>query len=524
MDMAEDRGKPQTSFHEYVSAEGLEEVYKRHGRIDLVPLPSDLPEDPLNWSSLRKNTLLGLVAFHACLGPFSAACAIPSFELFSVEFGVSLTKASYITAAPIVFLGTFPFLWAPISSRIGRRPVYLASMLISAAMQLASAYCTTYGALVACRVLVAIFICPPQSMGASTVSEMFFVHEKGQKMGVWALLVSLGPTIAPLIMGPLVYHTGQWQWTFYLLAIMNFAHFILYFFFCPETLFNRPVRSTNLEFADTEPISTAAKWYTPYTSFQIYSREPWSKLPMDIISPLRYISRPTILLPSFANAITFTYTNVLLTVQIPALLGQKYQLNTQQIGLQFIAPFVGALLGEPFAGLGSDIWMQYCVKRAHGKRKVEWRLPFAIPGFLIAIVGLMVLGLRLQNTPSGVWNITPDIGSAIALFGQQIVTTVCTTYAIESQPEHTGQAAILVALIRQTYAFTGPFYFTDQFNAMGIVHACGLLSGLIGFGMCLIFACMMFGKSWREKEASKGPIFKSDSVSVEISKEERSAD
>lgn len=35
----------------------------------------------------------------------------------------------------------------------------------------------------------------------------------------------------------------------------------------------------------------------------------------------------------------------------------------------------------------------------------------------------MVLGVCLQNTQSGVWNITPDIGSAIALFGQQIVTS-----------------------------------------------------------------------------------------------------
>lgn len=117
-------------------------------------------------------------------------------------------------------IGTIPLLWAPVSKRIGqfpvssffhclpsspgRRPVYLVSMLLSSALQLASAYCTTYGTLMACRVLVSVFICPPQSIGASTVSEVFFVHQKGQKMGIWALLVSVGSTIAPLIMGPLV--------------------------------------------------------------------------------------------------------------------------------------------------------------------------------------------------------------------------------------------------------------------------------------------------------------------------------
>ncbi|KAJ4482144.1 MFS multidrug transporter [Lentinula aciculospora] len=494
--------EPESTLREDVASASLEKVYARHGRIDLVPLPSDLPEDPLNWSSFRKNMLLALVAFHACLGPFSAACVIPSFEAFVIDFNISLTEASYLVSVPIVFLGTIPLLWAPVSSRIGRRPVYLLSMLLSAALQLASAYCTTYGSLMACRVLVSVFICPPQSIGASTVSEVFFVHQKGQKMGIWALLVSVGSTIAPLIMGPLVYHTRQWQWTFYSLAIINFAHFILYIFFCPETLFDRPQRfdlGSPANIMD-EKVNTT-KWYTSYIVFRIHSTEPWSRLPLNVLAPLGYLAKPTILLPSLAYAITFTYTNVLLTVQIPALLGQKYLLNTQQVGLQFVAPFLGALLGEPIAGYGSDKWMQYRVKKAGGAREPEWRLPFAIPGFLIAIVGLMIFGVQLQNTLGGVWNVTPDVGSGIALFGLQLVTTVCTTYAIESQPGYTGQAALMVAFIRQLYAFTGPFYFTLQFDSMGTIHACGLLSGLIAIGMCFVLICIIFGRSWRRAEA-----------------------
>jgi hypothetical protein len=33
-------GKPETTLREDVAAYGLEKVYERHGRIDLVPLPS----------------------------------------------------------------------------------------------------------------------------------------------------------------------------------------------------------------------------------------------------------------------------------------------------------------------------------------------------------------------------------------------------------------------------------------------------------------------------------------------------
>lgn len=107
-------------------------------------------------------------------------------------------------------------------------------------------------------------------------------------------------------------HTGRWQWTFYFLAIINFAHFVLYLFFCPETLFDRPERSLKLDSvtATLDETPNAGKWYTPYKTFRIHNKEPWRKLPVDVISPLRYIIRPTILLPSLAYAITFTYTNV----------------------------------------------------------------------------------------------------------------------------------------------------------------------------------------------------------------------
>lgn len=67
--------KPETALREDVAAAGLQKVYERHGRIDLDPMPSDSPADPLNWSSWRKNTMLFLVAFHACMGPFAGASA-----------------------------------------------------------------------------------------------------------------------------------------------------------------------------------------------------------------------------------------------------------------------------------------------------------------------------------------------------------------------------------------------------------------------------------------------------------------
>jgi len=96
-------------------------------------------------------------------------------------------------------------------------------------------------------------------------------------------------------------------------------------------------------------------------------------------------------------------SQVLLTVEIPALLGRKYELNAQGVGLQFVAAVIGAILGEIIAGKGSDMWMLWRTKRAHGNREPEMRLPFSLPGFVLALVGILVFGIQLQNTKAGVW-------------------------------------------------------------------------------------------------------------------------
>ena len=94
---------------------------------------------------------------------------------------------------------------------------------------------------------------------------------------------------------------------------------------------------------------------------------------------------PTVFLPTIAYSVAFSYSSVLLTVEIPALLGRRYMLTSQGVGLQFIAACIGAILGELVAGKGSDWFMLYRTKRAGGNREAEMRLPFAFPGYLLSV-------------------------------------------------------------------------------------------------------------------------------------------
>lgn len=82
-------------------------------------------------------------------------------------------------------------MWSPISDRVGRRPVYLVSALVSAALALACGYCNSYGSLMTVRIFQSISIAPALALGGCTVSEMFFSYQKGRKMGIWGTELDL---------------------------------------------------------------------------------------------------------------------------------------------------------------------------------------------------------------------------------------------------------------------------------------------------------------------------------------------
>ncbi|KAF8589747.1 MFS multidrug transporter [Ramaria rubella] len=467
------------------------ELYLRHGRSTLEPTPSDSPNDPLNWPSWRKNTLLLIVAIHTMQGPFSAAITIPAFMDLSKEFRVDLNTAAYLTSVPIIFLGVFPIIWSPFSARVGRRPIYLVSAIVSAACSLGGVFCHSYGTLMITRIIQAIFLAPPLSIGACTVREMFFAHQRGQKIGFWALMVTIGPPLGPVIVGFLVQEKG-WRAAFVLIAALQLALFVAHIFLGPETLF------LNRGKQDERQISPNSRFQCrQYVHFPIYDNTPIRK--MEFVHPFLMAMRPVVMLSAAAYAIVFAYTNVLVTIFVPQIFGKQFGLTPGQIGLQMFAQLIGAILGELLSGLGSDAYVSWRARRT-GIRLPEYRLTLVYPGFVFSIVGLVVWGVQLQNAKPGVWNITPDVGSAISIFGQQIVATVCTTYAIESYLPETASVSAFVSFFRQFFGFLAPFYLGHAVTNLGTAKAVGLFSSLMGIGMLMMVACNIWGSMWRSQK------------------------
>lgn len=123
---------------------------------------------------------------------FIAAAIIPAYENIAEDFSISITKASYLTSLQIAIVGFAPLFWKPISNRYGRRPVWLISTLGSALLNVGCAFSDSYSTMAVCRAFVAFFISPPVGIGSGVVTETYFKKQRGQFMGLWTLLLTLG--------------------------------------------------------------------------------------------------------------------------------------------------------------------------------------------------------------------------------------------------------------------------------------------------------------------------------------------
>lgn len=142
---------------------------------------------------------------------------------------------------------------------------------------------------------------------------------------------------------------------------------------------------------------------------------------------------------------------MLLTVEIPQLYVPKFGFNPQQIGLQFLGLIIGSIIGEQLGGRLSDFWMKRRAKKLDRPADPEHRLWLSYLGFLLAMIGYIVFCVCLENSQVDHWTVSPIIGVALAGVGNQIVTAVLVTYALDCHVEQSASIGVFVNFIRSEW-------------------------------------------------------------------------
>lgn len=502
------------------------------------------------------------------------------FNDVAETYGVGLSQVALTTGLYMLGLGLGSVVASPTAILYGKRPVYLVAIILFTLSSIWCALSPNYASLVVARIVQGFAVSPVECLPSATIAEIFFLHERAYRLGVYTLLLLGGKNLIPLVSAAIVQSLG-WRWVFWIIAIIVGFSFFLIFFFVPETFWDRaprprvrgharsrshsprrhshfhlplkhhkkstdelaaaagnstvatPLAATPLEhpkkihksahvgFADDverelpgthtdaprtprSPISIHSTppgtprqdyfahvpesansdpekqdqtsgsrslssaepgrtldvdqvseqfsiHYTDYyrtapTKTYRQSLKPWNgRLAKDkwikvMVRPFILFAYPAVLWSSMAYALAVGWL-IVISESVAHIYQNResYNFTALQVGLVYISPFVGGVLGTAVAGKVSDLIVRFMARRNDGVYEPEFRLVMAVPITISTVIGLMGFGWSAEEKDA--W-IVPTFFFGLISFGCCLASTTAITFVVDSYRIYAGEALV----------------------------------------------------------------------------------
>jgi MFS family permease len=160
------------------------------------------------------------------------------FNNVAETYDVTVPQVALTTGLYMLGLGLGSVVASPTAILYGKRPVYLTAIVIFMLSSIWCALSPTYASLVIARIVQGIAVSPVECLPSATVAEIFFLHERAYRLGIYTLLLLGGKNLIPLVSAAIIQSLG-WRWVFWMVAIVVGFCFFLIFFFVPETFWER---------------------------------------------------------------------------------------------------------------------------------------------------------------------------------------------------------------------------------------------------------------------------------------------
>ncbi|KAM5349872.1 hypothetical protein ACJ41O_006377 [Fusarium nematophilum] len=510
-----------------VRKETLGNVQLRHhetNEIILVPTPTNDPNDPLNWSKSYRVYVAILVSCAIFFSNFLAAGPSVAIVEITTDFygppgpdlSGNIAKVSYFFTTAALLQGMGNLFWMPLVVKYGRRPVYVMSFTLYTAFAAWAGGATSYGSSLAARILMGFASGAAECLAPLTISDIFFLHERGTIMAFYTTALSAGVGFGIVISG-LITINLHWRYIYWVSVSLIGACTVLIVFTFPETEFRRlealaavgtghkvidinckeegldpeivqaEVRS-NGDHMEPPKKRTYVESLALFTS--VYTQESFFKL---MLRPVVLLALPPVLWATLVMSVTIGFL-VAITSNFATAFSTLYGFEAWQSGLCFIASIIGALIGNFFGGRVSDFVADIMTKRNSGVREPEMRLPTIIISVITAPLGLVLYGVGIDKALH--W-IVPTIGLALLNFSIVQATNITLVYAIDAYRPVAGEIVVTQHAFKSAFGFLLSFYTNPWIAQDGYARAFGAMAGISGATMMFWVVLYFFGKRIR---------------------------
>ncbi|GAA5942589.1 uncharacterized protein JCM15063_000045 [Sporobolomyces koalae] len=465
---------PDTAFLEE-DKDVVHDAWSKHAPDDpglvLVPTPSDDPMDPLNWSSIKKETCFATLIFGTILAGTCGPLLSPAFVELVTILNEPIGKVAQLAGSLVLTIGVGSWWFAVIQQKFGTRPAFLlASLLQLVSMLWAGGSGANYPSLLASRVVQGIsmgcyFNCVP-----SAINHIFFVHQRGKRMAVWNIALVGGVNIGPVISAQII-QRQDFTFVFWWQGLAAGLLFLMTIAFVPEMYYDRSYYEAEIDARrqragsfDTEKEKdemAATAVIAPATVDIHHSQSKWAaykpfsgsksnqSIFIILFRPFLHVTSPAVVWGALTFSVVFNLLPMVSVIYSQLFSAPPYNFSTGAVGIiSGIPPLIGTLIGTVLSGPLSDFSVKALAKRNSGVYEPEFRLIPMIPFCVLSGIGLFGWGLQTSSS----W-VVPAIFIAIFHIGVSAGTISCIGYVSDCARGTAAEAVALVVLVKSLIGF-----------------------------------------------------------------------
>ncbi len=194
--------------------------------------PPPMARRHLNPDSPR---LLGLLAALVALGPLSVDMYLPAMPIMMRALQADIGQMHLTLSAYLTGFALFHLACGPLADRFGRKPVLVGGTLVFVAACIGCAWSDTVEELLLFRFLQGIGACVGPTLARTVARDIFGPRRAARALSLIAMLMALGPAIAPTL-GGFVLLVLPWPVIFVFLGIYGALMIMLVQAYLPESL------------------------------------------------------------------------------------------------------------------------------------------------------------------------------------------------------------------------------------------------------------------------------------------------
>ncbi|KII93279.1 hypothetical protein PLICRDRAFT_385585 [Plicaturopsis crispa FD-325 SS-3] len=503
------------------NASALKRGTGRHSHVVLVPQPSDDPADPLNWPRWKKEACFWTLAFTASLDGALSPMMGPGYQLLAQQFNVSVDEVASTFGAILLGLGCFMLFQAPLAVKFGHRIVYLISVTLMFVSCVWCALSPNIPSITASRVFQGFGMSALQTLVGATIEQMFFVHERGARSGIWSFSIMAGITAGPLICGYVIQNLS-WQMGFWFVSIALGMAVLMVFFLVPETTYDRTripqaraevlvgekdrnhmakddVKQSDEQLSNVSDAELGSDATFPPAPSYASQLKIWNARPINDTNIARIFLRPFSLLWSPVTwfiFLTYGMTTVwlsLLPICSSTIFTIEYGFNASQTGLTNIGGLVGIILAMAVSSAFTDRWIVWISRRNEGIYEPEFRLFFTF-AMLFGVFGYA--GWAVGNSHSMPW-IGAVICITLANFSIVVSGSATVTYLLDTHGTDALHSLAITNFFKNMVIYALSFFINGIVASRGVETTLLILAGCQAFCWLSCIPMYIYGKRVR---------------------------